>query len=48
MLATRTVFDDFPAMLVFHLFPAFTFVARAHAAYTKAGFAVEFADIDTR
>jgi hypothetical protein len=33
-------------MLVFHLLPAFAFVARAQAADAEAGFAVELADVD--
>jgi hypothetical protein len=45
--APGPVFDDFPSMLVLHLFPAFAFVARARAAEAKAGFVVELADIDT-
>jgi hypothetical protein len=47
MLATRTIFNDLPAMLVLHLLPAFAFVACAHAADTETGLAIEFADIDT-
>jgi hypothetical protein len=46
MLAPRTVLDDFPAMLVFHLLPAFAFVASAQTANAETGFAVEFADVD--
>jgi hypothetical protein len=48
MLATRTIFDNLPPMLVLHFLPAFAFVARTHTANAKAGFAVEFANIDTR
>jgi hypothetical protein len=48
MLATRTILDNLPAMLVLHFLPAFAFVPRTHAADAKAGFAIEFTDIDTR
>jgi hypothetical protein len=47
MLPARAILNDFPAMLVFHLLPAFAFVASAQTADTQAGFIVELADVDT-
>jgi hypothetical protein len=47
MLATRTILDNLPPMLVLHFLPAFAFVACTHTADAKTGFAIEFTDIDT-